>query len=77
MNRSLFGIEGYKIPNTDLLNYRPRTTKMSKCSAPHFIDQITKQKNFMPGPNYNVTIDWTKTLKNKGKFTSSPRVTFT
>ena len=31
----------------------------------------------MPGPNYNVTVDWKEALKDKGKFTTSPKITFT
>jgi hypothetical protein len=35
---NVFGIDGYKIPDTSLLLYRPRTTKMAKYNVPHFID---------------------------------------
>lgn len=72
-----FGIEGYRIPDTSLLAYRPRTTKISKYNIPHFIDQYSKSKSFVPGPIYETVTNWKEIMKTKGKFGKSPRVTFT
>ena len=74
---SMFGIKGYTIPHTDLITSRPRTTKFSKYSVPHFIDKYTKSKEFIPGPKYETMSDWTQNLKNKGKFPKTNRITNT
>ena len=74
---NVFGIEGYRIPDTSLHFYRPRTTKMSKYNIPHFIDKITKEKEFVPPAKYDTIIDWKNCLGIRGKFTKSPRMTFT
>lgn len=72
-----FGIEGYRMPDTTLLNFRPRTTKIVKYNAPHFIDQYTKSKAYIPGPVYETITDWKEVLKGKGKFSKKKRITFT
>ena len=74
---SVFGISGYKLPDTSLLMFRPRTTKIAKYNIPHFIDKHTKQMSFVPGPIYETVTDWKEIMKKKGKFSKSPRVTFT
>ena len=75
-NDSIFGIEGYTIPKTAVLN--PRTTKFSRFKVPHFIDVYAKSKSFVPGPVYETVTDWKQSLKGyKGVFNKSPRVTFT
>lgn len=38
----VFGIDGYRIPDTSLHFYRPRTTKIEKYNIPHFIDKLVK-----------------------------------
>ena len=74
---SVFGITGYHLPNTELVTGRPRTTKFTHYNVPHFIDAYSKSKAFIPGPKYETLIDWKTTLQNKGKFTKSPRITYT
>lgn len=76
-NKSLWGIEGYKLPDTSLITLRPKTTKFINFKQPHYIEQITKAKEFIPGPHYDVIQNWKEILKDKGKFTKSPRTTFT
>mmetsp|Transcript_45554 Transcript_45554/g.33306 ORF Transcript_45554/g.33306 Transcript_45554/m.33306 type:complete len:82 (+) Transcript_45554:95-340(+) len=72
-----FGIEGYRIPDCTAHLYRPRSTKIPKYNIPHFIDKYAKDRSFVPGPVYEVVPDWRKSLKGQGKFSTSPRVTFT
>ena len=74
---SVFGITGYHLPNTELVTGRPRTTKFTTYNVPHFIDNYSKSKAFIPGPKYETLIDWKNSLQNKGKFTKSPRITYT
>lgn len=35
---SVFGISGYHIPNTNVVNSRPRTTKFTNYKFPHYIE---------------------------------------
>lgn len=76
-NKSLWGIEGYKLPDTSLITLRPKTTKILPFKQPHFIEQITKAKEYIPGPQYDVITNWKEILKEKNRFTKSPRITFT
>lgn len=74
---SVFGISGYRLPNTEILTGRPRTTKFTNYNVPHFIDTYSKEKAFVPGPKYETLSNWKKILKGKGHFSKSPRITFT
>lgn len=75
---SAFGIKGYTMPETSRLQtFRPRTTKFSIYNVPHFIDQYTKNKSFLPGPKYDTVADWKLALKGRGQFTKNPRITHT
>ena len=59
---SVFGIEGYRLPNTEILTGRPRTTKFTTYNIPHFIDAYSKSRAFVPGPKYETIIDWKNSL---------------
>lgn len=76
-NKSLWGIEGYKLPDTSLITLRPKTTKIINFKQPHYIEQIAKAKEYVPGPHYDVVPNWKEILSDKGKFTKSPRITYT
>jgi hypothetical protein len=66
------------LPSTDIVTFKPRTTKIPKYNIPHFIDQHVKNKSYLPSPQaYETTFDWKTVLKNRGKFLTSPRVTST
>jgi hypothetical protein len=54
----VFGIKGYRMPNTNIITQRPRTTKFNSYKIPHFIDQYTKSREFVPGPKYETVLDW-------------------
>lgn len=81
MNRGEnFGLEHYHMPTTDLLQFRPKTTKMVNDKILAFIDKETKSKEWVPAPNkYPIGFDWKnpKDLLKKGHFSKVARVTFT
>lgn len=56
---------------------KTRATQIKKFKIPDEFDLIKKQKSYVPGPIYAMDTDWSKILKNKGKFTKTPRKTYT
>ena len=42
LNKSVFGIEGYKIPDTSLIFYKVKGPKIVNFKSNHFLDEVTK-----------------------------------
>lgn len=68
-----WGIKGYTIPKFNArLDHSP-TFIISKSKPNNFISDITKKKNFIPGPQYEV--GGSMLLKTKMSFPKLPRIT--
>lgn len=71
--KSHWGIEGYYVPTNDHYFIKPKTF-WSKCKNVNVIEQYSKSRKDIPGPNYyKLENDWT--LNKKGKFLKCKRIT--
>ena len=58
-----FGVEYYNPPKMERAYLlKPHNGKIDKQKIANFADLEAKNKAFIPGPQYNTTTDWTKTL---------------
>lgn len=74
---SPFGIENYEVPKVERFYLlKPYFGKSDKIKKKNFTDIEAGLHSFVPGPMYNTTTDWTKTIPlYNGKFLKCDRQT--
>lgn len=77
LRQSPFGIEYYNPPKIERAYLlKPYLGRMDRQKVKNFAELEAKNKAYVPGPQYNTTTDWTKTMPNQtGRFLKSQRIT--